>query len=340
MTEKNCLFCGTESMYSPELDHENSRFKSPVFSCPNCGNYVVDRFLMRQEDLGDARFRLACLFQERRRKGEEGFLGIFSDECKPSPSSGIHKHLTHCWTTTELLSEFPTPVQIFDRALLNLSRQLNHPMDVLSPSKEDLPYLLFTKQKNVRHMWDYLGQMNLIQNATNEIGRRSVTITPDGWARIQELEETPVDSNQAFVAMWFNDEMEEYYGEGIKPAITDAGYDPRRIDNKEHNNKICDEIVAEIRKSRFVVADFTAGKCGKCETCENKEECKDQVKPRGGVYFEAGLAMGLGIPVIWTVRQDQIGDVHFDTRQYNHIVYESAEDLKTKLYNRIGATIQ
>lgn len=60
---------------------------------------------------------------------------------------------------------------------------------------------------------------------------------------------------------------------------------------------------------------------------------------RGGVYYEAGLAQGLGIPVIWTCHQDCIAHVHFDTRQYNHIVWISPDDLKTKLINRIGATI-
>ncbi len=119
--------------------------------------------------------------------------------------------------------------------------------------------------------------------------------------------------------MWFADEMAEVYKRGIKPAIEDTGFEPRQMQFVQHNNKICDEIVAEIRKSRFVVADFTG--------------------QRGGVYFEAGFAMGLGIPVIWTVRNDQIEQVHFDTRQYNHIVYDTPEDLKQKLCNRIRATI-
>ena len=39
------------------------------------------------------------------------------------------------------------------------------------------------------------------------------------------------------------------------------------------------------------------------------------------------------------VRNDQIDHVHFDTRQYNHIVYKNAEDLKVQLTNRIRATI-
>ena len=53
---------------------------------------------------------------------------------------------------------------------------------------------------------------------------------------------------------------------------------------------------------------------------------------RGGVYFEAGFAMGLGLPVIWLVRKDEVEKLHFDTRQYAHIAYESAEDLKQKLH--------
>lgn len=41
------------------------------------------------------------------------------------------------------------------------------------------------------------------------------------------------------------------------------------------------------------------------------------------LFFEAGFVKGLGREVIFTVRKedsDQLKD-HFDTRQYNHIVY-------------------
>lgn len=60
---------------------------------------------------------------------------------------------------------------------------------------------------------------------------------------------------------------------------------------------------------------------------------------RHGVYFEAGFAMGLGIPVIWLCQEDEIDKTHFDTRQYNHILWNSAEDLYQKLLNRIQATV-
>jgi len=104
------------------------------------------------------------------------------------------------------------------------------------------------------------------------------------------------------VAMWFDQELNKIYYDHIITAINDTGYKPIRIDGKEHINKICDEIIAEIRKSRFIIADFTG--------------------QRGGVYYEARFAHGLGIPIIWTCRKDGIDKLHFDIRQYNCILWE------------------
>ena len=52
--------------------------------------------------------------------------------------------------------------------------------------------------------------------------------------------------------------MTNAYEEGIKKAVESAGYTPMRIDKKPDVNKIDDEIIAEIRRSRFLVADFYA----------------------------------------------------------------------------------
>jgi hypothetical protein len=49
--------------------------------------------------------------------------------------------------------------------------------------------------------------------------------------------------------------------------------------------------------------------------------------------------MGLGTPVIWTCRKDDIKNAHFDTRQYNHIIWSTAEELREALHLRIAATI-
>ncbi|PZM10165.1 nucleoside 2-deoxyribosyltransferase [Rhizobium tubonense] len=161
--------------------------------------------------------------------------------------------------------------------------------------------------------------------------RIGISLTFDGYSHLEQLKANPRASLQAFVAMWFGIEVAEAYKNGIGPAIIDAGYRPMRIDQKEHNNKIDDEIIAEIRRSRFVVADFTCGLVF--------SERTQTAIPRGGVYYEAGFAQGLGIPVIWTCREDHIEHVHFDTRQFNHITWKTPEELREKLKNRIGAVI-
>ena len=56
-------------------------------------------------------------------------------------------------------------------------------------------------------------------------------------------------------------------------------------------------------------------------------------------YYEAGFAAGLSIPVIWTCHQDLVDDLHFDTRQYNHITWSTPDEPRSKLEARIGAVI-
>lgn len=161
---------------------------------------------------------------------------------------------------------------------------------------------------------------------------QSFAMTAKGLERMEQLAEWGADSRQAFVAMWFGSEMNEPWRIGFAPAIRDAGYEPFRIDGKEHNNKIDDEIVAEIKRSRFLIADFT---CGGVVV-----DGKFEPNPRGGVYYEAGLAHGLGLQVIFTCRADRLEYAHFDTRQFAHIVWKDAADLRVGLYNRIAATLK
>ena len=150
----------------------------------------------------------------------------------------------------------------------------------------------------------------------------TVKVTVDGRSHIEE-EKVNVDSAQGFIAMWFDDSMEEASKNGIELAIADAGFSPLRIDRKLDVYKIDDEIVSEIRRSRFLVADCTHG----------------ETKSRGSVYWEAGFAYGLGIEVIYTCREDMVKDLPFDTRQYPHIIWKSPADLCRQLKDRISARL-
>lgn len=149
----------------------------------------------------------------------------------------------------------------------------------------------------------------------------NIQITPRGYEFLESLKQNHASSQIGFCAMWFSDSVLPIWNDAISPAIKDAGYNPKRIDGHQHNNRIDDEIIAMLRRSKFVVADFTG--------------------QRGGVYFEAGFALGLGLQVIWTCKKSDLKNVHFDNRQYNFVLWEDDKlsEFKVALQNRIEATI-
>jgi nucleoside 2-deoxyribosyltransferase len=142
-------------------------------------------------------------------------------------------------------------------------------------------------------------------------------VTPQGFMHASESNVS--ESVNGFIAMWFDKSMDAARIEGFEPAIREAGYTPVIVSGVEHINKIDDEIISQIRKAKFLVADFTGH--------------------RGGVYFEAGFAMGLGLPVFWTCRRDDLATLHFDIRQYNCIDWTDTADLQKRLKRRIEAII-
>ena len=180
-----------------------------------------------------------------------------------------------------------------------------------------------------------LSLADLVRNASKDDYHYRYMITLAGLNRLETGGQALV-SNTAFVAMWFDDEIRKAYVEGIEPAIRRAGYEPMRIDRKHHVRKIDDEIVAEIRRCRFMVCDLTSSLLDDPDSDSGKTPVA-----RGGVYYEAGFAQGLDKTVIWTCRKDVAEHVHFDIRQYNRIEWESGKEneLSDALYERIRAAI-
>ena len=181
-----------------------------------------------------------------------------------------------------------------------------------------------SKWEEIRSFIEYLEEQSWIAVTSTGGDWAQVKVTIKGYSHIADVAASR-DLSQVFVAMWFSEEMKEPYEKGIRPAIEQLGYDPLKIDDKPDVDKIDDEIIGEIRNSRFLVADFTHGSKG----------------PRGGVYYEAGFAYGLGLPVIRSCRKDIIdaNELHFDVRQYYHVPWENPEQLRDGLEKRIRALI-
>ena len=147
----------------------------------------------------------------------------------------------------------------------------------------------------------------------------SIVISIKGLLAVEALEAKNLDSAQGFVAMSFNPMLYDAWTNGFDPAIRLAGFAPLRIDAKDYVGGISDEIISEIRRSRFVIVDYTG--------------------QANGVYFEAGFALGIGLTIIPTCRNDEIGNLHFDIRHLNTLTWNDPQDLLNKLPNRITAAI-
>lgn len=144
-------------------------------------------------------------------------------------------------------------------------------------------------------------------------------ILPAGYIRLEEMNRKASNSIKGFVAMSFQDDLAEAYSNGFQVGIIGAGYDPIRMDRVEHINRIDDEIIKQINSSKFIVADFTGH--------------------RGGVYFEAGYALGRGIPIFWSCSKSHMADLHFDIRQFNCIDWSTPSELANRLQIRIEAVL-
>ena len=238
---------------------------------------------------------------------------------------GDHAPLLNSDLVEKAKSADPLPVDVraerLLRHLLTIPKHVGEWFETL-PTRDDPKALArseSTTPKEIAFFLNYLTHMKWLE--PNKVN--SYRITVSGYQHVAE-QSTKRDLSQCFVAMWFDDSMNPAYEEGIKKAVEECGYKPLRIDLKKDVNKIDDEIIAEIRRSRFVVADFTHDK---------------ETGDRGGVYYEAGFAYGLGLEVIYSCQKGLEGELHFDTRQYYHILWETPEDLCKQLRDRIRARV-
>jgi nucleoside 2-deoxyribosyltransferase len=205
-----------------------------------------------------------------------------------------------------------------DRLLLNLAGMSSFAGHRLELAFEIDYVLSFSRSGGeTAFMIDHLITDGLVDREPGVYSVMAVSVR--GWGRVEALRGPGQVHRQGFVAMSFEPELLDLYETAIAPAIRAAGYEPFIILEHEHAGQIDDQILLELNRSRFVVAEFTGH--------------------RPNVYFEAGYALGRGLPVIWTCREEDIDEAHFDTRQYNHLLWSTPADLRERLYRRIQVVV-
>jgi len=301
--EIECYVCKTTAQ-----TYERNYGDKKRFSCPQCGEYEISRSLLAATtDFNKVKPYILSAFI--RKQNDSGTVPIL---------------YTYDMDKIAAYPEMPL-VEKIDALLLSFANDLQkYTQKINIEDKKHIARICAQNEQEYVFVLDILHSKGLIDTLkSKEINQsrnpfQNCTISASGWIYVQSLKHK-ANSTQGFVAMWFDPSMDEIYKNGIEPAFKGTGFSPLKINDKLHNDKIDDQIIAEIQRSRFIVADFTGS--------------------RSGVYFEAGYAMGRGIPVIWTCKDCCIKDLHFDIRQYNMINWKDSGDLKERLHQRIRATI-
>lgn len=306
MQEEVCIICGSQTKDIIDIPQHHTK----KIICSLCGSYIISYDALADKIIDNISKEDRILFSGYIRENSEReiILKLLSSD----------------------IVQIPEKVAYYKR--LVVEDKLNMLISYLARRSEyigqelTVKYLtefnkFFCKRpEELRNLTVYLKDNGFIDITTLAGEYSIVRLTVSGWQEYERIQEPNIHSKKVFVAMSFNgDIMKEIFNDAIAKACEDCGLNAVRIDLIEHNEKICDEIISEIKGSRLLIADFTG--------------------QRQNVYFEAGFALGLGIKVIWICKDSEKDNLHFDTRQYNHIFWKDAEDLRIQLVNRIKATV-
>jgi hypothetical protein len=317
VTSQKCYFCNggiTPIEVSPSVE----------YSCDICG------FVSLAPACAD------LLTGDRKVQNNKSKLSIYFRQAHEKHQ--VIKYLT-LGNLHEAIDSIPslTVLDKMDRIMLYLDKETKSGGQVVRlHSVYDAPKVYCENQDELLYVLEQLSQRDYLKNTLSprgvtEADIKNITallvITAKGFEYLRELRKSGIDSRQCFVAMWLDEGLDKVY-DVIENAVQEARdkdkYTALKITLKQHNEDINDHIIAEIKRSKFIIADLT-GNGG----------------ARGGVYFEAGFAEGLGLKVIYTCKESYLPKVHFDLNHRNIIKWsdEKLGDFKEKLIQRIRATI-
>ena len=302
-----CLLCHSKDY----LDKNKREGDSWHYICPCCGEYEVTgsarAIILASPERDIMLNHLASIFAERKLQGKGTLLlSTYTD-----PSRMI-------FSCDDLLKNYPSAFrEQHDRALLNFARLANFsPLRTIDDKVN--PHVLFCA--SFEEMDTFLqilkkeGYVDFIAQGSISAAylTSNISLTVKGFEYARSLGKDVSKRQHAFVAMWFHDEM-KLYTQAVQEAIRQAGYEPYIANQDSYNGLIMDKVLNKISEAKFVIADLTSLPETETDPCTGV---------RGGVYYEAGYAAGLGLQVILTCRENATNRIHFDLKQFLGIFWK------------------
>ena len=322
--EGKCQVCG-----STAIENREATLSRSLYECDNCGNYFIyDQYKISNTDknyFASYLYYTNKLFSQNNEHNNDCYLCSQENYKKMRESNPLARIVT----SDVVINWYPSSFnEIIDTILLGLAKLSSYIGIDISLPHEQMKSMFFVKYylldketslsdqiKQIDTLADYMSEQKFIKKESNKI-----TVLPDGWKRIDVIQKNQSSSKQVFIAMHFSDTTLGIR-EAIRQGVEKSGYTPFFIDEKEHNNQIVPEILYEIRKSKFIIAELS--------------------DHNNGAYYEAGYAEGLGKEVIIICNNEEFTkDSHFDVKQKSAVLWKKEDEIPDLLYKRIMATIK
>jgi DNA-binding PadR family transcriptional regulator len=218
-----CVFCGNSATLGPVFDDRHRQI-----SCQVCGNYSITG--TAEAIVGHKPIQNP---------------GAVSGWIRQQNAMGITPHIDDDVDRLRALKK-PAFRERTERYLLAVADRTSRIDEPTAAMSQDLMGISYSDHPNELYViLKYLEHEGLVSRRGGAEETR--TLTPKGYIAADDLRTKRAASSQAFVAMSFSEEMKLAYDRGFEPGIRNAGFQPMRLLDKEHANKIDDEIIAEIR---------------------------------------------------------------------------------------------
>jgi hypothetical protein len=341
-----CLICGSElsqdieyrdihdAIYGSKISYSHSR--NSFYTCPLCGFVIIEYG--------------AVVTLERMRESSTYRKGINDHLMKMLFYNLRTKYANHKnkeWPTIIVYDK--KDFQKTKRTVIDLMSITEQEPLISSQQLDMIMELLRTRNFNFGEQFqleykrrnDYLHPYFLLSSSSEEAMTMMAHLIELGYMKQVDFRNNikyyaptmaywkDSNSRKAFIAMKFKTNTGGDRSDcvtAIKNACRACGFEAQLVTEHPYNGGIVDEIIADIKRSRFVIADVTYA--------------------NNGAYWEAGYAQGLGRPVIYCIDQNWVNDEggmekasHFDVKHLNILTWNDAQQLEKDLKNRIRATI-
>jgi len=137
--------------------------------------------------------------------------------------------------------------------------------------------------------------------------------TESGKAGLPDAGVTSDMKHHIFVAMSFNEEMEDIYEFGIREPVNSAGCLCERCDRDVYIGDVLERIKGRIASATVVLAEMTGA--------------------NPNVYLEVGYAWGKGVPTLLVARKGQ--ELLFDVSRHRCLYYRNIKHLRKQLADEL-----